>query len=143
MRKGLGVFFISASVALAALALIIYIVAHAYNIEFWAAPPAEKFVRSWRADIASLTSKNKLPKQWSDIKEIRVQTDSSPAQNWVKDLVVPAQTKPNGHYRLEIFVIHWIEGYRYGVVVQHNLVDLANNNTVWEMNRTYKLGIVY
>lgn len=110
---------------------------------FWLAAPQEKFIRSWQEDIALLEKSNKLPKEWFNVREVRLRTDNSPVQSWTEHNKHPIKMNPNGTYALNVMLIHWIEGYRYGVVIQYNLVDTKNDNTIWELGRTLKLGIVY
>lgn len=138
MRRGVGV-----TLLLASLATLLLVGAVALKADYWAAPPEEKFAKSWEQDIRLLESSQKLPKEWKAIKEVTVKAANSPAQEWIEHKKAPITTDPKGSHRLEVFVIHWIEGYRYGVVFQYNLVDLTNHNTTWELGRTLKLGFVY
>ena len=146
IRKKVGLVLLLASIA-----SIIWLAAVYFNLGFWIAPPNQKFLRSWSEDIQLLeNTKNALPKEWHQIREISVKADNSPIQDWLQikgweeSLKKPIPIDPkNGQFRLEIFLIHWIEGYRYGIVVQYNLVDLRNNNTIWELGRTLKLGAIY
>ncbi len=139
MQRSLGVIFILASFA--TLLLIGWI---GFNGDYWISPPKEKFLRSWRDDVHLLEKTKTLPPAWKEIREITLKADpNSPADGWIQDIVVPVERNPKGKYRLEVFVIHWIDGYRYGAVVQYDLVDLSNDNTTWELGRTFKLGFVY
>lgn len=116
--------------------------------------PYAKLMSRWSDDIRLLQRVDKLPKQWAEIKELEIGGDNSwPTQDWLEKITTSAKAEinsvlsikknPNGRYKLEVFLVHWIEGYRYGVVVQYHLVDLATTNTIWELDRTFKLGIVY
>lgn len=138
MTKRVGAVLIAASVLIALLLTFT-----ALRLDYWLAPPNEKFVRSWQDDIALLQESKRFPQEWYEIKEVNIRSDNSPAQEWIENLKAPITLNPNGTYRLNVFVIHWLEDIRYGVVVQYNLVDLRNNNTVWELGRTFKLGFVY
>ncbi len=138
MRKSLPLMLIIAS-----LGGLIITATNGLRLNYWLSPPKEKFFESWSADLDNLKSSGKLPKAWDEIKQISVKSDNSPAQDWLATTPPIIKTNSHGNYRLEIFVIHWIEGTRYGVVVQHSLLDLQNNNTVWELSRTYPLGFVY
>ncbi len=113
------------------------------KIDYWLLPPAKKMAASWKADIDMLEKSGKLPKQWKDIREVTIKADNSQIQEWLKDLQPPIHRNREGNFRLEVFLVHWIEGYRYGAVVQYHLVDLRNQNTIWEDGRTFKLGFVY
>ena len=111
---------------------------------FWVSSPQKKFELAWRNDVELLQNSRMLPKQWDQIREIRLSSDNSPVQGWLSQVKPPIHTDPNGRFRLDIYFLHWIEGYRYGVIVNYRLEDLANkNNTVWEQARTFRLGLVY
>lgn len=113
------------------------------RINFWVAPPAQKMSVAWADDIRLLEKSGKLPKQWAEIREVSIKADNSTIQEWLKELHPPIQRNPKGKFRLDVFLVFWIDGYRYGTVVQYHLVDLTNENTVWEDGRTFKLGAVY
>jgi hypothetical protein len=138
MRKNIGLALLVSAVVL----ICIYLYRH-YHVAYWIKPPAEKFLVSWTDDVQLLEKNQKLPKEWKDIKEISVKGDNSPVQEWIQKIKPPITKKATGRYRLEVFIIHWIDGYRYGTVVQYDLVDLVTNNTIWEISRTYKLGFIY
>lgn len=138
LRKGIGLTLLVVSVT--SLILVCFTVLH---IDYWLAPPYEKFKRSWAEDVLLLEKSKSLPKEWDSIREIAIKSDNSPAQDWIAETQAPITVTSKGNYRLDVFVIHWLEGYRYGVVLQYNLVDLRNQNTIWELGRTLKLGWVY
>jgi hypothetical protein len=138
MRRGIG-----ATLVLASIATVGMIVFYAANLTFWLSPPAEKFKMAWAEDIKLLERSGKLPKEWKQIKDIQVSADNSPAQEWLPDIKPPIAMSQDGHYRLDVFLVHWIEGKRYGAIVQYNLIDTSTNNTEWELGRTLKLGLVY
>ena len=121
----------------------IVVILSSLKVSFWMATPAEKMAVTWSNDLRLLESSRKLPPQWRDIKEVSVKADNSEIQNWLKDLHPDIPMIKTGNFRLEVFLVFFIEGYRYGVVTNYHLVDLRNNNTVWEDGRTFKLGIVY
>lgn len=137
---------------------ILTLAAISFRVGYLIKSPYEKLVATLNEDIKNLAASKKLPPAWNDIKEIKFKGDNTwPVQDWLTKLSPPKTspapkkipTKPaivakaNGRFRLDIFLIHWIEGYRYGAVVQFQLIDLATTNTVWELDRTYKLGFIY
>ncbi len=128
---------------LASFVAVFLITAHLLRVEYWLSPPNEKFQQSWREDIQLLEKSKNLPAQWQEIGEVYLRSDNSPAQEWITTKANPIKTNSKGKYKLDVFVIHWIEGYRYGAIVQYSLVDLTTDNTIWELGRTFKLGIVY
>jgi hypothetical protein len=138
VRKGIGFTLIIASVLSMLLVLVAFL-----KLSFWLAPPEEKFSRAWKEDIQLLEKSGKLPKEWQSIKAVEMTGDNSPVQNWLPGLVAPIKKNPEGNYQLNVFLIHWLEDNRYGVVIQYHLVDLNTKNTIWEIGRTLKLGFVY
>ena len=135
-RAGLTLLF-------ASLAALVFAVAIVFRIGYWLSPPIEKFQQSWAEDIQLLEGSGKLPKEWKSIRSIKVEAANPPATDWSATALPPVQITSDGKYRLDVFVIHWLEGFRYGVVIQYNLIDLQTQNKIWELGRTLKLGIVY
>ena len=131
-----------AAIALA-IVLMVIISAQRADVSFWFAPPAKKFAMATRTDMTLLEKNHYFPKVWSNIKSIEVSSDASHVQDWLKADAFDIPKKSNGDYSLNIFVSEWIDGYRYGALVQYDLIDIKTKNTVWELNRTYKLGIIY
>lgn len=138
VRKGIGLTLILASIA--TLFLIAFVV---FRADYWLMHPKEKFLHSWQEDVKLLEATNKLPKEWQEIGKVALSSDNSPAQHWLENIRPPIQIKKDGQYRLDVFVIHWIEDTRYGAVVQYNIVDMKTQNTIWELGRTFKLGYIY
>jgi hypothetical protein len=116
---------------------------HFLRIRFWLSTPAEKMATTWTEDIRLLERSGKLPKEWSQIREVSIRADNSTIQDWLRELHPPIKKDPKGRFRLDVFLVFWIEGIRYGTVVQYHLVDLQTENTVWEDGRTFRLGLVY
>lgn len=139
MRKGTGIGLIFAALVLGFGAWFTLA-----GGQFWLLTPKEKFLTAWSQDLELLSKSGNLPKEWENIREVALKTDNSPAQDWISGVKPPIPTNQNGTYRLDVFVVHWLEGYRYGAILTYSLVDTRrNDNTVWELSRTHKLGIVY
>lgn len=139
LRKGLGAIIILLAAGLVGAA---YAYQH-FRVEFWLLTPVDKFNKSWTDDLTSLRATAKLPNELDNVANIQIRADNSPAQNWLPYLKPPIKKKSDGKYKLNVFITHWIEGNRFGVIVQHNLIHLPSGNNVWELNRNYKLGIYY
>lgn len=138
MHKKVGLVLI-----LVAVGTIIAAAWSSLGISYYIKPPQEKLLTRWQEDLTQLEKGKYLPKQWSEISEVEIRSDNSPIQEWLPTLKAPIQKNPQGRYRLEIFLIHWIEKYKYGVVMEYSLIDLTSNNKVWELGRTYHLGYIY
>ena len=113
------------------------------NAAFWLAPPEKKFALAVAEDLKLLEQKHFLPDGWKNIKAIELTSDASHVSNWLHKNSFEIKQKPDAEFILEIFVSEWIDGYRYGALVEYDLVDSKNKNTIWELNRTYKLGFIY
>ncbi len=113
------------------------------DVGFWLAPPFKKFALATRTDLSLLEKNHYLPAAWSSIRSIEVSSDASHVQDWLKQDAFSIPQKKDGDFKLEVFVSEWIDGYRYGALIKYDLVELKTKNTVWELNRTYKLGFIY
>ncbi len=113
------------------------------HVDFWRKPHHEKLATIWAEDISNLVKSKNLPKEWNDIKEVAVRSDNSPLHEWLPKILPPIPTRGNGHYRLEIFFVLLLDGNRYGTVAEYNLIEIATANKIWELGRTYKLGLFY
>lgn len=135
MRKGLGFLLFLIALVVAAAGAAQY-----YNVDYWLKPSKEKFSITWKKDLKTLEKSGKLPEGWQQIREIALKTDNSPAQTWVVGLEAPIKKSPEGFFRLDIFIAHWIENDKYGTLIQYNLVDLRTGNTTWELSRSLQIG---
>ena len=132
-----------AVLTISSIVMLLFIGIVAFHLDFWLLKPEQKFAEAWRSDMHLLEQSRKLPPEWKEIREISVKGQASPVTEWISQVSPPIQATKDGRYRLNVFVIHWLEGYRYGVVIQYDLIDLKTQNTVSELGRTLKLGFVY
>lgn len=128
---------------LLALALAAAIALYGFDQRFWLLPPEEKLAVRWKADLQLLHA----AKQDGLLKRIGRYNiranDHSPLEDWLPKVKVPLETVPNGDVTADVFLIHQIDGYRYGVIVQYEFVDNKTNNKIGEFARTLKLGVYY
>lgn len=129
---------------LASVALMLLVVFIGFNQKYWLLPPEEKLIASWREDL-QLLKNSKQAQFMSRIKEVRLRAnDHSPAAEWVEKIKAPIEQNKNGDLLADVFLIHQIEGHRYGVIVQYEFIDTKNgNNKVGEFARTLWLGVYY
>lgn len=120
----------------------IIIVAFSYKdvLPFLSGSTAERFESLWKRDIINLMGNKNIAENFIKVKDINFTYGSQTAEGWVKAVEIPLKKNPNGTLRLEVFVDHWTEGKEYGAMVQYQLVDLASNDTIWELGRTFTLG---
>ncbi len=138
--------YLGAKLAFFPLILGLFIALVILRVDYWIKTPEKKFAYSLLHDLSLLKKSGSLPSVWNDIKEISLSSDQSPAAEWIKQKQIQSLIPLNksGRYKLQIYVMHWIEKYRYGAIVQFHLVDTKlNDNTIWELGRTFKLGIIY
>lgn len=138
MRKKTGIVLIVTSIVCLAWVSFFY-----FRIDFYVLPPPQKLLTTWTEDIQNLEKSKSLPKEWAEIRKVIVNSDNSPVHEWLEKIKAPIKVSEKGRYDLEVFMVQWIDGYRYGVMTQYKLTDITNSNTIWEMGRTYKLGIQY
>lgn len=135
VRKGLGLLLI-----LIGLMVIGGVAAYAMKADYWLLSPREKFLRSWQEDLTRLKKAGTLPASFDHIRSIEIHSDNSPAADWVDALKSRIPSDPTGTYKLSVMVIHWIDGNRYGAIIQYNLTDTKTGNAIWEISRTLHLG---
>lgn len=112
-------------------------------LDFWSsrnAPLFKRFERQWRDDVETLEQSGKLPKEWTDIKEIELIGGTPDTKKFLSLVKVPLKTNPNGHHRLEVLVVLWEEDGVRGVLVQYNLAESGTKKYSWELGRTFILS---
>ncbi len=127
-------------------AIIIAVFSYKDVLPFLSGTTTERLESIWKRDTMNLMGENLKGNKvmhdgFLDVKDVNMTYGSKTAESWFKDLEVPYIKKnPNGKFRLEVFTDHWSEGKEYGAVIQYQLVDLASQDTVWELGRTFTLG---
>lgn len=106
---------------------------------FWLNKPNKKLEVIWQQDITTLIQSGKLPKEWREISEIKVEPLSEDAKNILSEIRVPVVAKPEGTHRIEISVDSWSEEKNKTLVIQYHLFDKASQNLVWELGRTLSI----
>lgn len=112
-------------------------------LDFWStrnAPPYLKFERLWEEDVDQLEKSGRLPKGWSDLKDIDVIGGTPETKKWLRLVKVPIKTVSNGKHRMDVLVVVWEEEGVRGVLVQYNLEDIKTKNNLWELGRTFILS---
>jgi hypothetical protein len=110
---------------------------------FWLLPPPEKLEFVWNEDL-KLLQNTRHASLLQDVREVKLRTTAhSPAQDWLPKVKAAVPTKKDGKLILDVFLIHQIEGHRYGVIMQYALLDAKTGNMVDEFARTLWLGIYY
>lgn len=128
---------------LTAVALAALVALYGFDQKYWLLPPEQKLISSWRSDL-NLIKENKQAELLKRVKQVRLRAnDHSPAAEWIEKVQAPIEKSPSGDVLADVFLIHQIEGHRYGVVVQYEFIDLKNNNKIGEFARTLWLGIYY
>lgn len=107
---------------------------------FWFNKKNEKIETLWKQDLELLVRTGSLPKQWTQISEIRLFPLSESTKKLVKEIKMPFRQHPEGDYLLEISLDDWQENQDYGIVVQYNLINKTTGNTIWELGRTIILN---
>lgn len=91
--------------------------------------------------MVRLVQGQNLPKEWADIKEVKLNPVSPKAKEWAKKIEIPVGVHANGQHRLEIFFDEWKdETGQFGAILQYSLIHIPTNNTVWEGGRTLVLS---
>ena len=128
---------------LSSIAAIAIVVLFGFNQRFWLLPPEQKLEFVWKQDLEILkaTPKGAL---FNRVRTIKIRaTDHSPTQDWLPSVHTPIQKNNSGDLDLDVFLIHQIEGHRFGVIMQYAFLDSKTGNMVEEFARTLWLGIYY
>ena len=133
-----GWVLVTLAIALAGVVIMI-----GFNQRYWLLTPEKKLVASWRADL-DLIKDTKQASLFKRVGKVRLRAnDHSPATEWIEKIQPPVEKVKDGDVLADIFLIHQIEGHRYGVIVQYEFIDMKNNNKIGEFARTLWLGIYY
>ena len=119
------------------------VAAYVGNLPYWVMPPPEKFAAEWRRDLDLLEKSGKFPEAWNNLSEIQFNSNDTQVQEWYKKTGSPFGAKKDGAFKLDVLGVHFIEGNRYGVIIQYNWIDTKSGNTVGEISRKLKLGLYY
>ncbi len=96
----------------------------------------ESFKNLWTEDIHKLEGSGKLPPGWKDLKAVEVTVTSPKLKPWLEHYKPAFEVKPEGNFKLQVFVDDFQDGSTTGVLIQYSLVDLKSADTVWELGRT-------
>lgn len=138
---GLGAALIFTALAMAAAIGLI-----GFNQKFWLLPPEEKLESQWQDDLQLLRSvpSAKASELIGRVAKIRLRgAGNTPLDDWLPRVRIPLATNPSGDLIADIFVVHQIEGHRYGVIIQYEFIETKTNNKIGEFARTLWLGVYY
>lgn len=92
----------------------------------------EKINLLWKKDLSNLVKNKIVPKQWFNIKSLEWNNTAIS-----KNLVFPGSLNKQGSYLLQISTYLLNKDYS-ALVIQYNLVNLKDNNLIWELSRTFQ-----
>lgn len=94
----------------------------------------------WRSDIERLIEAGQIPQAWGQISQVVFHPTDPLTTELASVLQAPVLINKDGTYRLEVSIItHQSDQKRTQVLLQHNIVDIHDDNTIWELNKTYNL----
>ncbi len=139
-NKGMRVFIGTILVLLS-----LFIAGAAYvDLGFWMKPSEERLSIIWERDLNNLKTLKRLPAVFQDIGKIEVSSPDARIAEWLDKVKIPIAKKKDGNHLLQIMVIQWIEGNKYGVVIQYDVLDMTQeNNKVFELGRTFHVGYMW
>jgi hypothetical protein len=97
---------------------------------------AEQIETLWRQDIELLVRSRSLPKEWTEVSEIKYFPLTSSVKELLSKIHPPMGTHEGGPYRMEVSIDDWKDGDDYGLMIQYQLFDIASENLIWELGRT-------
>ncbi len=122
--------------------IVAYVAVEWLHVDFWVKPAEEKLSLLWERDLHEAAQENHLPKEWQEISEVSIESPDPRVTEWLESVRAPIEINENGEYLLNVTVIHWVEGRKYGVILQYELFHKPTENKVLEFGRTLHLGYV-
>lgn len=94
----------------------------------------------WRTDFQRLLKSGEIPVAWGKINQVLFIPTDPLTVELAQYLQAPVKINKDGEYRLEVSIMsHQSESDKTQVLLQHNIIDTQNENTIWELNKTYNL----
>lgn len=90
----------------------------------------------WRQDMELLVRSRSLPKEWTQVSEIKYFPLTDSVKELLSKIHPPLGTHVGGAYRMEVTIDDWKDGDDYGLMIQYQLFDIASDNLIWELGRT-------
>ena len=100
------------------------------------APLFKKFEILWAEDVANLEASHKLPPAWHHLKELKIVGGTPESKMLLKRVQSPIHLDPEGKFSMEALIVLWQESGKTGALIQYNIEDIENKNTVAEIGRT-------
>lgn len=96
----------------------------------------EQIETLWRQDVELLVRSKSLPKEWTQVSEIKYFPLTDSVKELLSKIRPPLGTHPGGPYKMEVTIDDWKDGNDYGLMIQYQLFDIASQNLIWELGRT-------
>jgi hypothetical protein len=109
----------------------------------YTASPAVRLSALMTKDLEALKTRNSVPPQIKNLKAIDISTEGSTFKPWTDEMKIKIPTSEGGTHILEVFVFFYVNENKYGANVRYDLIDAKNENTIWELNRSYELGWIF
>lgn len=136
MRKLLIALLLVSSVFLIAWALL--------PANQWLLSPEERTRLVLSQDIQKMMAEEgESSRFWHSLKDIKINYTEAALLHFIREDNLPLQIQTDGKYELHIQMIRWIEGHRYGLVVDFEIYDAESDNKVGEFGRTYHIGYIW
>lgn len=94
-----------------------------------------------RQDLEQMVAKKTLSQAFFDLRTLEIKNLSKDVEGWLTPASFPFVMKNEGKNRLSVQVDLWKspETGQDGVLVQMQIYDIASQNLIWELGRTYIL----
>lgn len=90
-------------------------------------------------DLMHMRQKKMLPAAWGSIQYVAYNFNSDYQQALINNEKIKITESPSGRYRLEIEFIDVPDDEHPALILQYSLFELASNNKIWELGKTYPL----
>ncbi|MBX9769515.1 MAG: hypothetical protein K2X47_19720 [Bdellovibrionales bacterium] len=108
-------------------------------VPVWTETPDQILNSLVRQDLEQMVAKKTLSDAFFDLKTLEIKNLSKDVEGWLTPASFPFVMKGDGKNRLSVQVDLWKspETGQNGVLVQMQIYDIASQNLVWELGRTY------
>jgi hypothetical protein len=105
----------------------------------WTEAPDQILNSLIRQDLEQMVAKKSLPESFFNLKSLEIKNLSQDVEGWLTPASFPFVLKDHGKNKLAILVDLWKspETGQNGVLVQMQIYDIASQNMIWELGRTY------
>ena len=107
---------------------------------FWETP-SQKMISMWARDYNDLKNSNQI---WEQVAGVNVTSSDPTLLRWFDEhRVTPIQINRSGKYGLDVDLLYWMEGRKYGILVHYDFINQISGDKEEEIVRSVQLGWLF